>query len=85
VTSEASGTAGRTARIIRSISDVSASAWNACANPGAPIADNPFIDHAFLLALEASGSATARTGWQPFHLVLDDAAAGIVGVVPMYL
>jgi predicted N-acyltransferase len=85
VTSEASGTAGRTARIIRSISDVSASAWNACANPGAPIPDNPFIDHAFLLALEASGSATARTGWQPFHLVLDDAAAGIVGVVPMYL
>jgi len=85
VTSQASGTAGRTARIIRSISDVSASAWNACANPGEPIPDNPFIDHAFLLALEASGSATARTGWQPFHLVLDDAAAGIVGVVPMYL
>ena len=85
MTSQASGTAGRTARIIRSISDVSASAWNACANPGEPIPDNPFIDHAFLLALEASGSATARTGWQPFHLVLDDAAAGIVGVVPMYL
>src|ERR1043166_4853800 len=30
---------------------------------------NPFISHAFLCALEASGSAVARAGWQPQHLV----------------
>jgi predicted N-acyltransferase len=85
VTKAASGTAARRARIVRSISEIDASAWNACANPGAPIADNPFLEHAFLAALENSGSATARTGWQPFHLVLEDAAGAILGVVPMYL
>src|SRR6202521_5002654 len=28
---------------------------------------NPFVSHAFLSALEASGSACARTGWGPRH------------------
>jgi predicted N-acyltransferase len=85
VTKAASGTATRRARIVQSIGEVDARAWNACANPGAPIPDNPFLDHAFLAALENSGSATNRTGWQPFHLVLEDAAGAILGVVPMYL
>ena len=45
---------------------------------------NPFVSHAFFSALEASGSACARTGWGPRHLVarLD---GGIAGVVPCYL
>src|SRR3981081_1861725 len=45
---------------------------------------NPFVSHAFFLALESSGSACARTGWGPRHLVakLDGAVAGIV---PCYL
>ena len=45
---------------------------------------NPFVSHAFFSALEASGSACARTGWVPRHLVarLD---GGIAGVVPCYL
>jgi predicted N-acyltransferase len=45
---------------------------------------NPFISHAFFAALEASGSACARTGWGPRHLIarLDGAIAGIV---PCYL
>src|SRR6202790_861511 len=45
---------------------------------------NPFVSHAFLSALEASGSACARTGWGPRHLLarLDGA---IVGIVPCYL
>src|SRR3981081_1867925 len=29
---------------------------------------NPFVSHAFFSALEASGSACARTGWGPRHL-----------------
>lgn len=70
---------------MHSIDEIPAQVWNACANPGAPIPDNPFLDHGFLLALEKSGSATARTGWQPFHVVLEHAGAGIVGVVPMYM
>ena len=45
---------------------------------------NPFVSHAFFSALEASGSACARTGWGPRHLVarLD---GGIAGIVPCYL
>jgi predicted N-acyltransferase len=45
---------------------------------------NPFVSHAFFSALEASGSACARTGWGPRHLLarLDGAIAGIV---PCYL
>src|SRR5436305_3535865 len=45
---------------------------------------NPFVSHAFFSALEASGSACARTGWAPRHLIarLDGAIAGIV---PCYL
>jgi predicted N-acyltransferase len=45
---------------------------------------NPFVSHAFFSALEGSGSACARTGWGPRHLLarLDGA---IAGVVPCYL
>ena len=45
---------------------------------------NPFVSHAFFSALEESGSACARTGWGPRHLIarLDGAIAGIV---PCYL
>jgi uncharacterized protein len=45
---------------------------------------NPFVSHAFFAAAEASGSACARTGWGPRHLVakLD---GRIVGIVPCYL
>jgi predicted N-acyltransferase len=46
---------------------------------------NPFVSHGFLHALEASGSACARTGWQPQHLVAETASGTPVGVVPCYL
>src|SRR3954467_1653307 len=45
---------------------------------------NPFVSHAFFVAAEASGSACARTGWGPRHLLarLD---GKIAGIVPCYL
>jgi predicted N-acyltransferase len=46
---------------------------------------NPFISHDFLLSLEASGSATARAGWQPQHLLAENAAGTVLGAVPCYL
>ena len=46
---------------------------------------NPFISHAFLNSLEASKSATARTGWQPQHLLVESAAGQPIGAVPCYL
>jgi uncharacterized protein len=46
---------------------------------------NPFIAHDFLAALEASGSAVARAGWQPQHLIAETPAGEVVGVAPCYL
>src|SRR3978361_1156158 len=55
-----------------------------CSTAGSSVGYNPFVSHAFFAAAEASGSACARTGWGPRHLLarLDGA---IVGVVPCYL
>ena len=67
-------------RVLGSINDIDAAAWDACAGPG-----DPFVCHAFLSALEDSGSATAETGWLAQHLVLDDAGGNIAAVAPLYL
>src|ERR1051325_7314625 len=75
-------------RVLPAIADIPAAAWDACANPAANCQDqsyNPFISHAFLSALETSGSATARTGWQPQHLVAEAADGAVLGAVPAYL
>src|SRR5665213_1452790 len=45
---------------------------------------NPFVSHAFFLAAEKSGSACARTGWGPRHL-LAKLDGHIAGIVPCYL
>lgn len=61
------------------IAAVPAAEWDACAGP-----DNPFVSHAFLLALEESGSAAARTGWLPQHAVLRDGAGRVAACAPAY-
>jgi predicted N-acyltransferase len=85
-------------RVIPAIAECDAAAWDACANPQ-PISEransicettsdipyNPFISYDFLHALEASGSAVARTGWQPQHLIAETADGAIHGTVPCYL
>ena len=53
---------------------VPAAEWDACAGD-----DNPFVSHAFLSALEDSGSANARTGWLPQHAVLRGEDGAVVG------
>ncbi|MCA0401205.1 MAG: GNAT family N-acetyltransferase [Proteobacteria bacterium] len=45
---------------------------------------NPFIFHAFLEALEASGSVGGRTGWTPLHLLLRDEAGDAIAAMPCY-
>ena len=87
-------------RVIPAIDQVPAEAWDACANPKQAMVEpaceppqptsqrieyNPFISHSFLSALEASGSAVARTGWQPQHLIAESADGTILGAVPCYL
>ncbi|HSE78179.1 MAG TPA: peptidogalycan biosysnthesis protein, partial [Alphaproteobacteria bacterium] len=69
-----------TLHVVERIAKVRAADWDACAGT-----DIPFLNHAFLDALEASGSATAEAGWLPQHVVAEDAEGRVVAVVPMYL
>lgn len=67
---------------------IGAADWDACANPTSACPDggiyNPFVSYAFFDAVEQSGSACARTGWGPRHLVARR-NGDIVGLVPCYL
>jgi uncharacterized protein len=86
-------------RVISSIAQVDRAAWDAVANPGWPcdrplampsvpidaaIPYNPFLSHDYLSCLELSGSATARTGWAPRHLLLEDASGALIGAMAVY-
>ena len=64
------------------ISDIPAPEWDACAGT-LDGRGNPFVSHAFLSALEDSGSASNRTGWLPQHAALHD-GEHLVAVAPMY-
>jgi predicted N-acyltransferase len=46
---------------------------------------NPFVSHEFLSSLETSQSVGGRTGWQPRHLLAEDATGELVGVAPCYI
>ena len=69
-----------TVKVMPGIGAIDAAAWDACAGE-----ENPFLSHAFLKALEDSGSCRAVTGWQPQHLVLEAPNGDVVGTVPLYL
>jgi len=55
-------------RIVSALSDIGQTAWDGLA--GSQDERNPFLSYAFLDALHASGSACAKTGWQPQYLTL---------------
>lgn len=66
--------------------EVPAAAWDALlqAQPGGG-ACGPFLRHAYLAALHASGCATAATGWTPHWVTLWDRADGaLVAAAPLY-
>ena len=71
-------------RTIASLDEIDAGTWDACANPPSQ-SYNPFVSHAFLNALEVSGSATPETGWHGCHIILENEAGDILGVMPSYL
>ena len=68
-----------TVRLGDAIAAIDAGAWDACAG-----SQNPFVAHAFLAALETSGSATARAGWQPLPILIDGAGGKLAGALPAY-
>lgn len=67
-------------KLLGGMAEIAAEDWDACADT-----DNPFVRHAFLLALERSGSATAETGWKPRHLVVTDGDGKVQAAAPLYL
>ena len=69
-----------TARLVTCAAEIGAARWNALANPGGVADPHPFTTYEFFAAVEESGSATARTGWQPCHLWLEDGS----GLLPLY-
>jgi predicted N-acyltransferase len=69
----------RPARILESIAQIDARSWNALAG-----AAQPFLRHEFLLALEQSGCAAARTGWTPRHLIIEDAKGVPAAAMPLF-
>lgn len=71
---------GLTLRAVERAGEIAAAAWDACAGP-----DNPTLRHAFFVALEASGSASAEAGWLPYHLALEDGGGRLAGLLPLYL
>ncbi|WP_427929152.1 GNAT family N-acetyltransferase [Agrobacterium cavarae] len=77
-----------TIRVAQSFKDIAPESWNSLSGASRlPSATpyNPFISHAFLSALEESGSATAKTGWLGQHLLLARSDGRLMGAVPGYL
>ena len=72
------------ADIVPSTREISPDIWNGLVPSTNGRPDNPFLDHAFFLALEESGSATRRTGWQPQHILLKSNDKP-VGLMPAFL
>ena len=68
-----------TARIADGVAAIPADQWDACAGPA-----NPFVGHAFLTALERSGSVGGRSGWQPIPIVVDGADGAPAAIAPAY-
>ena len=68
-----------TARIAKGVASIPAAQWDACAGD-----TNPFVSHAFLSALERSGSVSSEAGWQPLPIVIDDPCGAPAAIVPAY-
>lgn len=66
-------------RVLSRIAEVPAAAWDRLVGD-----DDPFVEHAFLHALEASGSVGPGTGWEPCHLVVSDGPL-LVAALPLYV
>jgi len=71
---------GVTAELLSKVSDIPADQWDAL-NPRG----NPFVGHAFLTALEQSGSVGPGTGWSPAPILIRGADGIPAAAMPAYL
>ena len=68
------------ARVAPGVGAIPADQWDALAGTG-----NPFVGHAFLSALEDSGSVGPGTGWDPAPIVIEDARGTPLAAMPAWL
>ena len=65
---------------LSALNELDASSWDALR-----IDQQPFLCHAFLSALEDSGSVGGRSGWQAAHRVLQDGQGRVLAAMPAYI
>jgi len=68
------------ARLADGVASFAAEDWDRCAGTG-----DPFLSHAFLSALEQSGSVAAGTGWRPLPIAIDGVDSRPAAVAPAYV
>ncbi len=68
------------ARLETSVGAVPADQWDALDASG-----NPFTSHAFLTALEDSGSVGGDSGWNPAPILIDGADGRLAAALPTYI
>lgn len=69
------------------VADIPADIWDSCACPetrDGGTAIDPFVTHAFLSALEHSGSVGAGTGWEPRPMIARQNGE-VIAVAPLYI
>lgn len=67
------------ARIASSVGSLPVEEWDALAG------GNPFMSHAFLTALEDSGSVGLGTGWSPAPIIIGGVDGQLAAALPAYL
>jgi uncharacterized protein len=68
--------------VVQRIRDIPREEWNSLLAPD----DSPFVDWDWLHAMEESGSASRKTGWAPYHLIVRTRPGGqLAGACPLYL
>jgi predicted N-acyltransferase len=68
------------ARLETEVGALPADEWDALDESG-----NPFMSHAFLTALEDSGSVGGRSGWEPAPLVITGESGRLRAALPAYI
>jgi uncharacterized protein len=72
-------------RVEPSLTAIPAEAWDACAAGVSGGKPNPFVSHAFLLALEVSGCTGGRSGWSAAHVLVENEQGELLAAAPCYL
>ena len=67
------------ARIAPGVGALDPSQWDGLAG------GDPLLSHAFLSALEDSGSVGPGTGWTPAPILVEDDASHLIAAAPAYL